>query len=965
MLMLAACSTKKNTAGSRFWHSFTARYNTYYNGHEAYKEGCLAKEKGHRDNFTEQIPLFTVASEKSRSTGSGNFDKTIEKCEKAIHLHSIKRRPVVSNSKKRTPELKAYLNRKEFNPFLKNAWLLMGKAQFQKGEFLEAASTFSYISRLYATEPLVATEARVWLARCYTLLDWYYDAEDALNKVNRDTITSRIAIERDATMADLLLRQNRYAEALPYLENVAKKEKRKQQKARLYFLLGQIQQENGNTEAAYQAFKKAIAQNPTYELAFNARIRQTEVLSGKGQSKKMISRLKKMARSANNKDYLDQVYYALGNIHMAQKDTAAAIDAYETGRKKSARNGIEKGVLVLRLAGIYWDMGKYEHSQKCYTEAIGLINKEYEGYDEIARRSKVLDELVPFTSSIHLQDSLLALSTMSESERNAAIDRVIEELKRKEEEERRSKEDSAAEARGADSDRGGNRGQNQNNRNNVNTNDKGGWYFYNQMLVIQGKQEFEKVWGKRKNEDNWRRSNLTVIAMEDEEGYDYEAEDSIAEAEALNDSIEQAQANPEDSIANDPHHREYYLKQIPFTEEAKVSCHEIIKEALYSAAVIEKDKLEDFPLAEKTFKRLRTDYPDYEKMEDVYYQMFLLYSRWGKTQQAEECKSLLAEHFPESAITRIITDPDFERNARHGKEIEDSLYTATYEAYRNQQNEVVAKNFAYSTEKFPKGLNRPKFILVHALSRIGTDDSKTIAADLRKLVETYPKSDVSELAGFIVKGLESGREMGSGHYDIGSLWDRRSSESAKTMQESGKALEFTAERITPFVCLIAYPTDSIDDDQLLYDLAHFNFTGFMARNFDILIEKDAEITQFRISGFQTFDEVHNYAQRMFSNEKLAEKLRHTRLFLVSAKNLELIGSAFSFEDYQQFYDKMFAPIEINPALPLDQDIIPVEQIYEDELPEPSTDEEGEDSEEDGETYEDNSETYEEEEWYSE
>ena len=170
VVLLVGCSTKENTASTRFWQSFTTKYNTYYNGHEAYKEGLQSKENTNKDNYTKLLPVFLVGNEASRNAGSGQFDVTIEKCEKAIRTHSIKRKPVLNANKTRTPEMKAYLKRKEFNPFLKNAWLLMGKAQFQKGDFLEAASTFSYITRLYAAEPIVANEARLWMARCYAQL---------------------------------------------------------------------------------------------------------------------------------------------------------------------------------------------------------------------------------------------------------------------------------------------------------------------------------------------------------------------------------------------------------------------------------------------------------------------------------------------------------------------------------------------------------------------------------------------------------------------------------------------------------------------------------------------------------------------------------------------------------------------------------------------------------------------------
>jgi len=87
------CKNKENTARNRFWQSFTAKYNTYFNGHEAYKEGIEAQETGNADNFTEMIPFFAVANEKTAALGKGNFETAVEKCEKAIQLHSIKKKP--------------------------------------------------------------------------------------------------------------------------------------------------------------------------------------------------------------------------------------------------------------------------------------------------------------------------------------------------------------------------------------------------------------------------------------------------------------------------------------------------------------------------------------------------------------------------------------------------------------------------------------------------------------------------------------------------------------------------------------------------------------------------------------------------------------------------------------------------------------------------------------------------------
>ena len=190
----------------------------------------------------------------------------------------------------------------------------MGRSQFHKGAFEEAAATFAYMSRIYKGQPAIYGKARAWLAKCYIEQDWLYDAEDVIRNMQRDSLDWRAVKEWDYTYADYYLHSGEFEKAVPYLQKVIKHEMRKKQKARELYLLGQVLASLGRNEEAYKAFQRVIRTNPPYELEFNARIAQTEV-TAKGQTKKMISKLKQMAASDNNKEYLDQVYYAMGNIH--------------------------------------------------------------------------------------------------------------------------------------------------------------------------------------------------------------------------------------------------------------------------------------------------------------------------------------------------------------------------------------------------------------------------------------------------------------------------------------------------------------------------------------------------------------------------------------------------------------------------------------------------------------------------
>lgn len=908
--LLASCSTEKNTSRSRWWHSFNARYNTYYNGSVAYIDASLEKENGNKDNFTEMIPMYTVGNKKSRELGKANYDKAIEKCEKAIKLHSITKRPEWTKSRRKTERDIEWLSRKEYNPFLWKAWMLMGRSQFYQGAFDEAASTFSYMCRLYATQPAIYGRARAWLAKSYIEQDWLYDAEDVIRNMQRDSIHWRAQKEWDFTYADYYIHTGDYDKAIPYLKKSIDHEMRKKQKARLCFLLGQLYAATGKNADAYKAFKSVVRKNPPYELEFNARIAMTEVM-GASQAKKMVGKLKRMAASDKNKDYLDQVYYAIGNIYLAQKDTMNAISNYEKGNKKATRSGIEKGVLLLKLGDLYWQQEKFSDAQRCYGEAIGLLDKDRKDYEQLSARSKVLDELVPYTDAIHLQDSLQALAKMSEKDRNAAIDRVIAELKRQEKEQKRLEDEKNAQQTMQRNGAMGNR--NNTNRNNTaqtlqNNRQNAVWYFYNAMAVQQGKQAFEKLWGKRENTDNWQRVNKTVVGNLNGDAdieLTEEQKDSIAKAELAQDSLEQLK----DSAQNDPHKREYYLAQIPFTEDQVATSNLTIMDGLYNSGVIFKDKLDNLDLSKKQFTRLETQYPDFEQKADMYYHLFLLYSRLGQHDVAAGYVEKLKAEYPDNQWTILLTDPYFKENAQFGVHIEDSLYAATYDAFKADRLSEAKANAQISANRFPLGENRDKFLFVGGLAKLNDGDSKGCVDDMKAVVEKFPQSKLAEMAGMIVNGVNAGKPLHGARFDLGDVWTRRTAVLADS--DSINAKTFDAERNTEFVFMLAYVPDSVDENKLLYQMAKVNFTHYVVRNFDLAIEDANGLRRMVVRGFRNYDEALQYARGLSEQAGLQQLLSGCKAIVISDKNLPLLGTNFSYADYQDFYDKNFAPLKIS------------------------------------------------------
>ncbi|MBR6130182.1 MAG: hypothetical protein IKQ07_11225 [Bacteroidaceae bacterium] len=912
----------------------TAHYNTLYNGQVAYLEGFEAQSKGHKDNFNEILPMYICTSKATANLGKSNFETAITKSEKAIKVHSIKKRPIIKGNSKRTEKEKAFLARREFNPYIYRAWFMMADAQFQKGEFFEAASTYNYILRLYSTQPDITSVAKAKLARCYVALNWPYDAEDLLNKMKRDTITRKGEKEVENTKAGYYVLTHQYQEAIPHLKNAIKTTRGKLPKARLNFLLAQLYHETGRDTMAYKTLSKVIRANPPYEVAFNARIMQTEVMH-KGKFRQMIARLKRMARSDKNKDYLDKVYYAMGNIYLANEDTTHCIYAWEKGLEESKKNGPDKATLLLHLSQLYWEQENYIEAARTYKLCVGALDKEHQEYKETERRSKILNDLEPHLSTIKLQDSLQVLAQSPEEVYLAAIDRVIAELRRKEKEEAKKAAANgtlnpnamnngmmAAAATGMGKDAAA---AQMNQMGMMGGQQQGDWYFYNPMAVRNGQQEFQRRWGTRPNENFWRISNKQSLLanMSEEEAKKYEGMDEAmadslfgaATSAAEADSIASKEQARKDSLANDPHHREFYLKQIPFTEEQMEASNQLLGNALYNAGIQEQEQLENFPLAEKTMIRFLNDFPEHEGTDNVFYHLFLLYGRLEDLEGAEEYKGYLLEDYPDAKLAFLLGNPNYEMIAREGKHVEDSIYAEAYAAYQTENYKKVEENYQFSTDNFPEGKNRARMMFVRAMSSLYDGQRDTFMVTLRDVIQKFPKEEVTELAQAIVKGLDEGRLLMDDRYDASSIWSRRTRSEAGDSTAAEPVLK--DDRYSNFNFVLAYPTGSLDENMLVFEMAHYNFTNFMARNFDIEIQADAGLTMMVIKGFLSYDEVHAYAQRLHADEHMRTRLEGIRTLLISDDNLKMIGKEFSFDDYKAFYDEHFAPLDVPEDLKID------------------------------------------------
>lgn len=891
--MFVACSPRKNNAATRNYQAFITRYNIYYNGDTHYKETLKEMESAYEDDYSRLMfihPAAAKADERAPQP-NGNFDRSIEKAQKAIQIRSIKKKPRKKQGKASDPKQKEWLKRDEYNPFLHNAWLMMGRSQYMNGDFLGAASTFFYISKHFTWLPVTVTESKLWEARSYCALDWLFEAESILTRVKPEQLVNKeLKMLYYTAYTDFYVKSQEWAKAIDMLRRAIPLTSGSQ-KTRLNFLLGQLLQRTGDNAGAYKAYAKAGASNSaTYRTKFNARIKQSEVYTG-SDIEPEVKALRRMVRYDRNKEYLDQVYYAIGNLYLSRGDTTQAIENYELAVEKSTRSGIDKAIAQITLGGLYYDRHLYAKAQPCYSEAMSQIPETWPDYRTLKRRSDVLDELAVYSQNVELQDSLLRLSAMTPEQQLDVVNKIIDELKKKEKEEADA---AAREEFLAQNDQNGL----QDNKTQTFTMNNGddSWYFYNTAAKNSGRTEFQRRWGNRKLEDDWRRRNKASFNFNDfdtpAEGE--EGDENTEGKEAATDSIEE---NPElAKREQDPHYPEYYLKQIPKTDLEKQTSNDIIQEGLYNMGVILKDKMEDFPASEAEFEELLRRYPDNVYRLDAYYNMYLMYMRAGNRAKAEKYRQLILTDFPESAYGIAMKDPEYIEQLRRMQQVENQYYDQALEAYLDNSNADVHAIYNTVKRDYPLTKLMPRFMFLEALTCVSDRKPDEFNAILREMLERYPDTDLAPYASSYLKGMAQGRELQQGLSNMrGMLWDiKLGSDSTAT---SSDPVEFTINPQEEQLLVLLFPTDVISQNALLYNIARHNFTSFMVKDFDLEQMNFGRLGLLIIKGFDNVDEINYYLKVL--NESAQLKLPpEVRPVVISKANFDkMLQSGRSFDDY--------------------------------------------------------------------
>lgn len=902
LLYSYGCSNQKNTFMSRQYHSLTTHYNVYFNGKESLKKGEEKIKKGLEENYTILLPVFEYENSAARSLAFSNMNRAIEKATKAIKIHSITRKP--KRKKKQSEKYKQFRKQKEFNNWIDDCYMLIGKAQFYKGEHHIAEKAFEFIQQEYPESDLIL-EAKLWLARSYIDRGEYISGEEILSRIETDSKKQKkMQLDIAALHADVAIRQKKYEDAIPELQTCIANATNKRQKARHLYLLAQLYEKTGDSDSASATFQKLIDLNANYEMTFSAKINRALSYTGNENGEAIRKILKKMLRDDKNTEYQDQIYYAIAEMDVKDDNINAALPNYWKSTEVSILNDNQKAVSFLKLADYYFGEENYGKAQMCYDSSMTYLGSDYPNYKKISKRVGNLTELVNNLHLVEREDSLQRVAKMSERDRNNLIAGIIRKIEEKEQEERLKRDE-------LNQDRAFYQQNNLQGNNRNNSTSQGNWYFYNPTTIGIGKSEFQRKWGRRKLEDNWRRKNKSVVIQDDLE---LASEDTENDDESIGKFLSAKEKDPK-SI-------DYYLVDLPLTEAAVRKSDQKIMKGLYQASIVYEEKLNNEEKALETLYILLKRYPKNPYLLSAYYHCYSLNKGLGNSTQAEFYKQKILKDFKGSDYAKALSDPAFYAKLTAEKNKANLLYEQAYEDFLNYYYFKVIKLCNEGLLRYPESDLRPRFMFLRALCIGRTQDVEQFKMTLKEIEKTEATDEIKHTAKAILDGLEKGavpmqytlRDMEQARQNR-LLRNWRIEEEALVELEDNKSKieqkpkSLYQERIDEeHYFILLFDKQDGDANRTLFNVSRYNSDAYNTRTFKVdRLSLNKNQIMIIVKGLKNKVDAINYFNGIITNEKAFKGLEDVdyRNFVISISNYNIFAKNQDVGEYLNFYLKSY------------------------------------------------------------
>ncbi|MCF8303838.1 MAG: tetratricopeptide repeat protein [Bacteroidales bacterium] len=862
--LVYSCSTKRNTFTRRVYHNLTAHYNAYWNGNESLREGVEQMKNNVEDNYYEVLPVYNYGTKQQAQSLNPSMDRAIKKASKVIKLHSMR------------------FSGEEHVRWIDDSYMLMGKAYFYKQEYISARRTFEHIVSKFPEEP-IRFNAMLWIAKTGIQMEQWEKARTMLDliksKMDKMEIPEEVRKKLPLANAQYHILQDNFDQSIRYLKAALDYKQDRHIENRCMFILGQIYQQKEDFAQASEYYHKVVKNNPSYTLAFNARINMARSYDKESGNKELIvEELEKMLKDPKNKEYRDQIYYALAEIALRDNNDTTAINHLQKSVAVSVSNDLQKAMSSQKLAGLYFEKPNYKMAQTYYDSMMMFLPQDYPSYEKLEERTRVLTNLVDNLQVVERQDSLQKLARMPEKERKAIVDKLIAEYKA---EQKRKKEQERMQQMNTSSMRG------MGSRNMQRGMGSGGgkWYFYNPQALSFGHTEFVKIWGDRKLEDNWRLS--TKKAMNFSSGDEFAATSDTTQSDTT-------------ELVTDPMKPETYLQYIPSTEEEMEASNQKISNALFNVGMIYKEDLANHQKSSEAFEKLVERYPEYEKILRAYYHNYKNHQRLNNPDKADHFKNKIVSQFPDSEYAKIVQNPNYFKELEKEKERLHTLYMETYNAFLAGQYDMVKMYCNDALENFEDTELKPKFEYLKALS-IGKKHGKdTLKVVMNKLVSEYPDSEVAPLASDMLAIL-----FGINQDDEGEDGENGSGKGVE--EEKLKSIYNYEPKSTHFyVMLVDSRKVKVNATKVKLSDYNMKFNDLDDLNINSIILKD-NWHMITINSFNNEQDAMDYYNAINNNEYVFSDIQEGEFhhFVISANNYPVFYRDKDADEYLHFFKSQY------------------------------------------------------------
>ena len=126
-------------------------------------------------------------------------------------------------------------------------------------------------------------------------------------------------------------------------------------------------------------------------------------------------------------------------------------------------------------------------------------------------------------------------------------------------------------------------------------------------------------------------------------------------------------------------------------------------------------------------------------------------------------------------------DPQYFDNLRKMNDVQEKIYSRAYEAYLGDDNAAVHRLTAEMERDYPLSKILPKFVFIDALSYLTEENTEKIPGKAYPShSKKWPDTDMTPMAGSILKGLKAGRKPHAGPSNSrGMIWSMRLSNDSR------------------------------------------------------------------------------------------------------------------------------------------------------------------------------------------